>query len=538
MTMIPRWTLFTKVLLILTMSVALFSCNETTPKRATISPGQMIDEEGPCPEGFHEETKKEKNTETGVEEEITECVEDPKVRPTSAVIFKTDFCGCKDDKAVTYGNCASFCSGKNTQKAETFFANFTVTADIALSGLGSVHGWCNVVLPGETSNPKCELEVKSEDNTTIMLDVTTPAGTNSITADISSLAQDKTYVLTLVETVSKARSSSVQIVKFSPDIGIPILGPLKNAPISQYTCIIRDSATGSGDSDVYYEQSYRTHYYFLPRRPPSPIPPGTGNIACHDISLLGLTDDVLYPRLEQIPGAFNLWDTSDPRFFDNNGNTIMDVDDIIQQKAKNFGVNLPSTAKFFSPFSWANEPELGDEATVSKNAMPLGYYMQPWIDGSTYRSYCLNSTHYNSNNGIFKAIRDVVGVDTEGLYIAEKTTEAVTSVNGSTTTAGSRDFILIRETDLKQVWFYLNNGIPTAPTDENVANVAVFFYYPLNKASPFVKTSTQRIFQVKSPQELFLGGSTTTPSGTGSSGQGAPTAYPPHDRKMGCIPKF
>lgn len=540
MTMNLRSPLSMKVILILVMSIVLTSCNESVPKRSTISPGQLSDEEEACPEGFHEETKKEKNAETGEEEEIVECVEDPKVRPTGAVLFKTDFCGCLDSKAVTYGNCSSFCAGRNTQKTEVFFANFSITADVALSGLGSVYGWCNAVLPGEKTNPKCQLEVKNEDGSSSMLDVTTPSGTNSITADISALAQDKTYVLTLVETVSKARSNSVQIVKFSPDIGIPILGPLKNAPISQYTCLVREGGDG-GAGDFYFEYAYRMHFYFLPRRPPTPVPAGA-SIACHDISQLGLVDDVLYPRLELLPGAFNLWDASDPRFFDNNGNTILDVNDIIIQKTKNFGGSLPASANFFSPFAWPNEPELGadDDATKLKNEMPLGFIMAPWIDATSFKSYCLNSSHYNSSNPVYKAIRDVIGVDTEGIYVAEKTYETITATDGTVTGVGYKDVILIRETDLKQVWFYLKNGVPTAPTDENVANVAVFFYYPLNKAAPYIKTSTQKTYQIKGKDELqqLAGASSGSGSGSTNSSQGAASSYPPHDRKLGCVPKF
>ena len=33
----------------------------------------------------------------------------PVTRPDGAVKFKSTFCGCKDGKAVTYGNCGSFC---------------------------------------------------------------------------------------------------------------------------------------------------------------------------------------------------------------------------------------------------------------------------------------------------------------------------------------------------------------------------------------------------------------------------------------------
>jgi hypothetical protein len=529
-----RQTFILKFFMLLFAGILVTGCNETAPKRATISPNQAIDDAPTCPEGQHEETTTDETT----GEEVVNCVNDPIVRPTGAVLFKSDFCGCKNGKAVTYGNCSGFCASKKTDDTEVFFANFTVTADIALSGLNSVHGWCTSVLAEDEANPKCQLEAKTDEGGVVMLDVTPIPNTNSITATIADLPTDKTLVLTLVETVSKARSNSIQIVKFSPDIGIPILGPLKNGPISQYTCIVRSDAQ-LDTGDIVFTQMSRMHFYFLPRIPPSPVPPGISKLICHDIfnPLFGIIDDELYPRLELIPGAFNLWDTSDPRFFDNNGNSIVDINEIILQKTKSFGGSLPSNANFFVPFSWPGQPDLSDDAgNNNTSTQPLGFFMAPWIDQTSFKSYCLDSTHYNSNNPLFKALRDVIGVDTEGIYVGQKSPEAITAADG-TVSAGEQDFILIRESELKQVWFFLNNGVPTAPTDDNVANVPVFFYYPLNKTSPFVKTSTQRIYRVKSGQELSSS-STSSSSSSSTNTSGSPTSFPPHDRKLGCVPKF
>ncbi len=516
------------------LGMILIACNDTAPRRATISPSQIIDDgTDTCPEGQSEQT--EVDEETG--EEIVVCVDDPIARPTGAIIFKPDFCGCNNGKTVTYGNCSTFCTTQNTEGQETFFANFTVTADISLSGLGSVHGWCTQTLEGDTSNPKCELEVKTDEGTVTSLEVTVPVNTNSVKVDITSLPYDKTLVLTLVESVSKARSNSIQIVKYSPDIGIPILGPLKNGPISQYSCIVREFSTLDTTGDVFFTQMSRMHFYFLPRIPPNPVPPGTSNLICHDIfnPLYGIIDDPLYPRLELIPGAFNLWDNSDPRFYDNNGNGSMDVNEIIIQKTKNFGGTLPATINFFAEFSWPGQPDLSEDAgNNNDSSQPLGFYMAPWIDQTNFKSYCLNSTHYNSDNSIFKALRDVIQVETEGLYIGQKSAEAVILSDGTVVAEGG-EYLLIRESELKRVWFYLNNGVPTAPTEENVANVAVYFYYPLNYNSPYVKTSTQRIYRVVGANEI---NSSSSSSSGATSTNGNPTSYPPHDRKIGCIPKF
>lgn len=509
--MSSRFYIFLQIVLTLSLGALLVSCQDTIPNRSTITPNQKIDDGGD-------------DGDNGEEAVVS--------RPTGAVSFKPDFCTCKDRKAVSYGNCVSFCSSKNTGGAEVFYANFNVGADISLSGLGNVHGWCTAILPGDEENPKCVLRAKNEEGTEVDIDVVPLPGTNSITAKLQdALEYDKTYVLTLTETTSGAKSDSVQMVKFSTDIPIPILGPLKNAPISQYSCIVRDFSTDSNTGDIYYDTAYRVHFYYHPRIPPNPIQPGISNLICHDIfsPLYGTVDNELYPRLENIPGVFNLWDTSDPRFYDNNGNTILDVNDIIVQKTKNFGGSIAAGTNFFNSFAWPGTPEINEEAGNDSNNQSIGYFMSPWIDQTNYKSYCLTSTHYNSDNPLYKALRDIIQVDTEGLYIGEKAPEAVIDEQGNPS-VGYKDYILIRESDLKQVWFYLNNGVPTSPTDDIVRDVAVYFYYPLNMDSPFVKTSTQRIFRVRGANELSGVSENVTENGS--------TSYPSHDKKIGCIPKF
>jgi hypothetical protein len=121
----------------------------------------------------------------------------------------------------------------------------------------------------------------------------------------------------------------------------------------------------------------------------------------------------------------------------------------------------------------------------------------------------------------------------EGIYVGVKAPETVFDRDGNPLQAPD-DFLMIRETDLKQVWFYMKNGVPTVPTDSIVSSVPVFFYYPLNKSYPFIKASTQKIYQVKGADEL--NNATVAPGGSNASG--ISTNYPPHDRKIGCIPKF
>lgn len=516
MTMLSRFNhIILKAMCLCFISVTLVGCQDTIPKRG------LIDDSAQTTGGT-----------TGGGGGVVVVT-----RPDGAIQFKSNFCGCKDNKAITYGNCSSFCASKNTNGEGILYATFNVTEAISLnSTFGSVKGWCENNLPDEESSPRCELRALDDDGTTIPLDVKTGSTNNSLTINIDKLSLDKAYVLTLVENSSAAKSDSIQIIKFSTDIPLPTLGPLKNAPITQYSCIHRPPSVDSTTGDTYYDAAFRVHFYFLPRVPPNPIPAGS-DIVCHDFMnpLYGAIDDILYPRLEQAAAIFNLWDTSDPRFYDNDGSGNDDVNDIIIQKAKSFGAsNIPAATRFFEKFPVMSTSEQTEEAGGNASvAKSMGYYMAPWIDQTTFRSYCLNSTHYNSSNPLFKAMRDVIGVDMEGMYVGVKAPETVFDRNGNPFQAPD-DFLLIRETDLKQVWFYMKNGVPTVPTDAIVSSVPVFFYYPLNKASPFVKASTQKIYQVKGAAEL----NNETVDQGGNNSSGISTNYPPHDRKIGCIPKF
>ncbi len=515
------------------VSLILISCQDTIPNRATITPDQFI--EAPplvCPDGQHIE----KDT-----ADKESCVADIPVRPTGAVRFKQEnLCGCKDGKPVTFGNCTTFCADKATAGAAVLFASFTVTEAISLNPiLGNVTNWCSKPLEGETKNPKCLLGTKDEAGVVRNLDVTLSANSNSVRIDISSLPEDKTFLITLFEQESTAKSDTAQIIKDSTQIDVNLLGTLKVAPISQFTCILRNFETQSqptGSTDYFYTYGYRRHYYFLPNNAPEALQGLSREAFCHDIQKYGVRDDATYPRLETTPSVINFWDTSDPRFFDNNGNTFRDINDVIVQKAKNFGRVIPANSSFFNEFKGlqlvVTNPGDTTTAPAPTQQIALGFYMAPWIDtsSSNYRSFCLTSTQYNSNDALYKAFRDVLGLDTEGLYIAEKAAETITNIN-NVQVSTKADYILIRETDLKAVWFYVKNGVLTKPTDETVANVTTYFYYPYNKDYPFVKSSTQKLYRVKSAKEL---------AGVeqGSNQAGTIGTYPPHDKKIGCIPKL
>jgi hypothetical protein len=146
--------------------------------------------------------------------------------------------------------------------------------------------------------------------------------------------------------------------------------------------------------------------------------------------------------------------------------------------------------------------------------------MTPWIDQTTFRAYCPKQAHYFSSNQLFAAMRDIIGVDTEGLYVAKQ--------------EGAIDYILVRESLLKQIWFYIENGQHIEPNNNTIVGKQIQFYWPADVNSPFVRKSHQQLFTIKSANEL----STGTASTSQQSSNGSPMSYPPHDKRLGCIPSL
>ena len=56
-------------------------------------------------------------------------------------------------------------------------------------------------------------------------------------------------------------------------------------------------------------------------------------------------------------------------------------------------------------------------------------------------------------------------------------------------------------------------------------------------SSPFVRKSHQTVFTVKSAQELANGGNGDV-STDQQNADGSANTYPPHDKRIGCIPKL
>lgn len=495
----------------------LVSCNVTPPRdRPTISPLQNV---GVVPE-----------------EEIVE--ESIPTRPDGAIVIQSNICGCKNGVPITVGNCASVCASK--AKSETSFLHFSVTpsAEVTLSDLRDLFGWCNTELidpntgtavEGQT-NPACVLEATDENDSKLSLNFSPISGSDQVSVDITALSQDMTYRIRIVETTSGASSNTKQMRIISSNDETSTNGPLALMPVTQYTCM---SVTTSSDQvNLFYDDASRMFFYFIPETRPDPIPQGIVNLYCHDIFTYGETDHG-DERLEETPGVFTLWNRLDPRFFNLNATgSELDINDIIEQKVKDMGSTLSSTPNIFFPFEWFGSPEIvdssgTDEATGSPKSDVLGFYMTPFIDKDTLKAFCPTQDHYFSNNALFKAMREVVAVDTEGIYIGKKE-------NSSTT------FVLVRESLLKQIWFYKENGINIEPNNDTISGKKLQFYWPADTSTPFIKKSHQSTYTILSSDDLKnlngAGSNTSQATNNANSSSGTSANFPPHDKRIGCIP--
>jgi hypothetical protein len=453
-------------------------------------------------------------------------------RPSNAVKIESGFCACQNAKAITLGNCSSFCAGKPSADPILYFNVQPTEAITERDDIKTFHNWCTkeIVDPVTSepiaSNPNCVIEAKDADNNAGQVAIQKmSAGSNAVEVNIAQLDEDKTYRIRIVETGSGAYSSTVQIRKFSTPVTDPVGGPLRTVPIQQYTCM--NITIAEDGSNLFYEDASRIHFYFNDENRPEPLSSIFANIHCHDIYKYGTTP-INNPLLEETPGAYTLWDIWDPRFWDTDGDGEAQINQLLQQNVQDQGFSMPEPPKLFFKFKWYNGPDVGSAnsgdsggASAEPVLAELGYYMTPWIDQTTFKAFCPKQTNYfDTSNQLFVAMRDLVGVDTEGLYIAKQ--------------EGSSDFLLIRESVLKSAWFYLENGQHIEPNNDTVTGKQIQFYYPVDATSPFIKKSHQSVYTVKKASEV--GGDNV--SQDQQSGTGTSSNYPPHDKRIGCVPSL
>lgn len=455
-------------------------------------------------------------------------------RPSGAVILQPGQCGCQAGEPITLGDCAAVCSNKqaSSDNRELLFFDVELTEAITLDTYEDLNGWCTKPLINPDTqeqtelNASCNMEVKDESGSLLTLDFNPVAGTTSFALDISALADDKTYRLTVVESASAARSTTFQLRKFSSLISSNMSGPLQLMPINRYTCMIRNGGATSQTQD----NIERFHLYFNSVTRPEPLRESTvGSFFCHDIDTFGTTP-INSPLLEETTGMFSLWFKDDPRFFDLDSNTREDVNQLIEQEVILQGSALSAPLDIFSSLTWMSAFDDGDvspgqasdAASVTVVNSELGYYMNPFMDEQTYKAYCPTRAHYFSTSPLFSAMREIISVDTEGLYLAKQDNVC--------------DFLLVNETIMNKIWFYKEGGNHIQPTTNTIQGKQIQFYWPADVASPYIKKSHQRIYTIKTTSELGGSCGSTVTTGQASNASGVRTSILPHDKRIGCIP--
>lgn len=464
----------------------------------------------------------------------TEETEEVDTRPEGAIIIQTGHCVCEGNQQVSIGNCESFCSTKTGEiGAKTLYFDVELTEAITLDVFEDLAGFCS---PQSTdvAGKKCVIEAKDENGNSATTDLVVSPGQTSFEVNITgmNLREDETYRLSISEVDTEAKSTSVQLRLVSELIIDDVGGPLALMPVNQYTCVFRSGGLDTNTGELFNDSISQFHFYFIAKTRPEPLKEITlPTVACYDFPTFG-TSPINSPLLQEQTGSFTVWNRMDPRFFSLDGNNRMKIDELIEQSLILQGQNVTEGPSLFFELQWMsgiddgedNPGDDGNTVSLTTKSDVLGMYMTPFLDRENgYRAYCPTQLHYYSDNPLFKALRDVVGIDTEGLYAAKQDNAC--------------DFLLVRETEVKQLWFYIENGQHIQPTDDTIRDKKIQFYWPADPTSPYIKKSHQRVYTIKGSEDISCGDTPDVQSGSSDSG-GVLTNLPPHDNRIGCVPKL
>ena len=435
------------------------------------------------------------------------------LRPNHEVFVKSRVCICLNGKPDSLNNCSAVCAGKTFAEEDTSFLYGSVHLGPNILNnpkLGNLKNWCEVDLSPDYPGPGCVLEVISEhDRRDLQIEI--PTDSNSFTVNVSQLPYETTYIAKIVETnsTSNVESDTFQIYrkKYLEESDMPV-GPLKTVSVAQYTCLNRRGSIDNNDD--YFVSAVKDYYYYNSNRPPNPVltprdEKKNNFFVCHDTKTYRSFDSSRIPRLELIPHHFMVWDESDIRFYDRDENNSADINKYIQDTLlEQYGIS--SSINIFNVFSWNIHPQI---AGLSN----LGFVMQPWVDDESNTAFCPTREHYiKSDKPVFKILREIVGGDTEGLFVAQKQAR-----EGEPTAT-----ILIREGLLEQIWFYFEDGKMLIPDTRLAQRKEVHFFWPADPNYPLIRKPTSRLYTVKS-------------FGQGD-GKGLRSKVNAPDKRIACIP--
>ena len=429
--------------------------------------------------------------------------------------------------------CKSYCNSKSEQNP-MIYAKVKVGPEIQLNEkMIDLYGWCQAELADGVNSPSCSAHFYGPDGekpTPIALPGANISG-NGFKLLLSEDIRYGTQYIMRLEVPGPAGtlpavSSSINFIRKRYTQNDIVLGPLQIMPVSQYSCLVRTGSYHNTTNEFYYLNAARLHYYYAANRKPSNLPPNERTYTCHDFQTYGENDGPSIPRFELTGHHFSLWNAQDPRFQTLQGSEVPRINTLIQNDLNESTGNSGNEINLFSKFDYQVKPPTAENETTNAT---LGYIMQPFINSRTNTPLCPTRDDYTSSTPLFKILGDYIGVDTEAIYFAEREPvrylvqeEGAYSLKDTPT-----DVLLIRESQLKKIWFFYENGLPIT-ADENASyNRTINFFWPPDNDYPLTKKAYQRVYTVKLPENIGKASTTQTPAATSS-----------RDKRYGCIPKL
>lgn len=474
------------------------------------------------------ETAKKDATEailTIIENSKGVCIDDVEVikRPTNAFTIEPTTCSCRNGKSDVVNDCDATCATKTNSANAILYLNTTPSAEVLLNDkLKNLNNWCRVQIEDGLEAPECYLKLW-DGSSEQYVPLNTFVNSNSATADISTVTTfNKTYIASIVETKSGAKSGEFQIYRKPQSSSSTVQGALKITPISQYTCITYGGTT-STSGEFLRNSEARIFYYYASNETPAPVPPYASNkprnVVCHDEFLHPGNDSAEYPRLENIPLHFSMWDKTDPRFVEDAATKKLAINKILEDRYFEETNGQSATFGFFTQVTYPNRPSVG---TTAQTAIPMGYMMIAFVD-SQGKAFCPKQADFSGNDLIYNILGEYVP-ETEALYLAEKEAEVIQEGSDFKTVYGN---MFITESKVLPVAFYIENGLKIKVTSTtSMASKTIHFYWPIDSREDPLFQGNRKLYTIRSPDNL----SGQTPSGI-------PTSIRPNDKRIGCVPK-
>jgi hypothetical protein len=445
---------------------------------------------------------------------------DVKQRPDDAIFISSDFCVCTQGKGRNISaTCDTTCAAKQSSTVTTpqFFINVTTSAEVQSSDFQDLQGWCsrNLTDPDtgeslEEDQASCSIVFKDRQTNQVVHDIVIQEASitgNSLVVDIPSVTQDKSFFFVIRENAS-TKESDVKDIRILTELTDTMLdAPLMVQGLTQYACLNSEVTTDpNNQNNLYYENTQKVHFYYDDANRPDPTISSTiDGVNCHTTANPINTT----PLIDQSPGQIKIWQKTDPRFgsakdpITNTPTGYMHIDEIIRGIAEEYGQIFTATPTYFKQFEFFADPI--DASTQGSGQKLMGYYMSAWEDSQTQLHFCPTHTNYISNNPIFKAISEIVDIDTQALYLAKQ--------------QGKEDYIFVTEGQIYNKRFYIENGQEIPPTDQTIRGKQIQFYWPLSEDTPLVKKPHQVVYTIQAPDA-------DNPADN------------PHDNRIGCVPKL